>query len=282
MRSEFTPQLGTAGGLYPHTVAHEVWSVGDAYEAYVGRWSRRVADFFLHWLDLPEGGRWLDVGCGTGALTGRVLALADPAHVVGVDTSEGFLADARARMVDPRSTFRAGDARSLPFPDRSFDAVVSGLTLNFVPDPDRAAAEFARVAISGGVAAAYVWDYAEGMALMRYFWDAATTLDPGAAELDEGHRFPLCRPQPLSELWMDARMEHVTVQAFEVATVLADFDDYWRPFLGGQGPAPGYVMSLTDAHRRALHDLLRDRLPAGPDGSIPLTARAWAVRGTAT
>jgi SAM-dependent methyltransferase len=263
-------------------VVHEIWAVGDGYEAYVGRWSRRVAEAFLHWLDVPAGRRWLDVGCGTGALTATVLAVADPARVVAVDTSEGFLADARARIVDPRSTFRAGDARSLPLPDRRFDAVVSGLALNFVPDPRRAAAEFARVATSGGVAAAYVWDYAEGMAMMRYFWDAAAALDPAAAELDEARRFPLCRPEPLCALWTDAGLDDVTVRAIEVPTVFVDFDDYWRPFLGGQGPAPGYAMSLTEEHRRALRDLLRARLPAGPHGSIPLTARAWAVRGTAT
>jgi SAM-dependent methyltransferase len=262
-------------------VVHEVWAVGDAYEAYVGRWSRRVAEAFLHLLDVPAGRRWLDVGCGTGALTATVLAMADPTQVIGVDTSEEFLADARVRIVDTRSTFRAGDARSLPLPDRRFDGVVSGLALNFVPDPRRAAAEFARVATSGGVAAAYVWDYAEGMAMMRYFWDAATALDPAAAELDEGRRFPLCRPLPLSRLWADAGLDKVTIQALEVPTVFADFDDYWRPFLGGQGPAPGYAMSLTEEHRRALRDLLRARLPSNPDGSIPLTARAWAVRGMA-
>jgi len=272
---------GTATGRILATVGHEAWSVGEAYEAYVGRWSRRVAKAFVPWLDLPSGRRWLDVGCGTGALTQTVLARADPAQVVGMDTAEGFLTGARARIVDPRSTFGVGDAMSLPFPDRRFDAVVSGLALNFVPHPARAAAEFARVAVGGGVAAAYVWDYAEGMALMRYFWDAATALDPAAGEFDEGRRFPWCRPEPLCELWADAGMEQVTVRAIDVPTVFAGFDDYWRPFLGGQGPAPGYAMSLTHAHRCALRDLLRVRLPFRPDGSIPLTARAWAVRGMA-
>ena len=163
-----------------------------------------------------------------------------------MDPSEGFLATARARIVDPRSTFQVGDARRCRCPTAVFDAVVSGLALNFVPDPGRAAAEFARVAVPGGVAAAYVWDYAEGMAMMRHFWDAAAALDPAAAELDEGRRFPLCRPEPLRDLWTDAGLDDVTVRAIDVPTVFADFDDYWRPFLGGQGPAPGYVMSLTD------------------------------------
>jgi SAM-dependent methyltransferase len=262
-------------------VTHEVWAVGDAYEAYVGRWSRRVAVAFLHWLDVPAGQLWLDVGCGTGALTATLLAEADPAQVVGVDTSEGFIASARARIGDARATFRIGDAQSLPLPDRHFGAVVSGLALNFVPHPDRAVAEFARVARSGGVVAAYVWDYADGMAMMRYFWDAATDLDPAAADLDEGRRFPLCRPEPIRALWTDAGLDGVTVEAIEVPTMFADFDDYWSPFLGGQGPAPGYVMSLTDEHRRALRDLLRARLPSAVDGSIELTTRAWAVRGVA-
>jgi SAM-dependent methyltransferase len=165
--------------------------------------------------------------------------------------------------------------------DLQFDAVVSGLTLNFVPEPDRAAAELARVAAPGGVVAAYVWDYAEGMAMMRYFWDAATALDPAAAELDEGRRFPLCQPDALGRLWTGAGLADVEVRAIEVPTRFADFDDYWTPFLGGQGPAPGYVMSLDEERRDALRDLLHARLPSAQDGSIPLTARAWAVRGTA-
>lgn len=272
--------VGDLDGSYCQHMVHEVWAVGDEYEAYVGRWSRPVAEAFLHWLEVPAGGDWLDVGCGTGALTATVLAVAEPAQVVGVDTSEEFLTTARNRIVDPRSSLRAGDAQSLPLPDRRFDAVVSGLALNFVPDPRRAAAEFARVSALGGVAAAYVWDYADGMDMMRYFWDAATALDPGAAELDEGRRFPLCRPEPLERLWTDAGLDKVMVQAVEVPTVFADFDDYWRPFLGGQGPAPGYAMSLAEEHRGVLRDLLRVRLPSGQDGSIPLTARAWAVRGS--
>jgi SAM-dependent methyltransferase len=260
-------------------MATEAWAVGEAYEGYVGRWSRRVAERFLEWLDLPEGLRWLDVGCGTGALTATVLAQRRPAHVTGVDPSEGFVAHTRAAIDDPAATFRVGDARSLPLGDAEFDVVVSGLVLNFVPGPAHALAELTRVAASGGTVAAYLWDYADGMAMMRHFWDAAAALDPAAVELDEGRRFPLCRPQPMRELWTGAGLSDVEVEPIDVATVFADFDDYWTPFLGGQGPAPGYATSLPDDRRAALRESLRERLPAARDGSIRLTSRAWAVRG---
>lgn len=257
----------------------DVWAVGDAYEAYVGRWSRRVAVGFLQWLDQAPGRQWLDVGCGTGALTGAILAQADPAKVTGVDPSEGFLATARAQTSDPRADLRVGDATSLPLADNAYDAVVSGLMLNFVPEPARAVAEFVRVSRPGGLIAAYVWDYVEGMQFMRHFWDAAMHLDPGAAAKAEGSRFSLCQPDPLRALWRDAGLDDVLVEPIEVPTVFTDFDDYWNPFLGGQGPAPAYTMSLNDSDRSALRELLRERLTPAGDGTIPMVARAWAVRG---
>jgi SAM-dependent methyltransferase len=258
----------------------EVWNVGEAYERYVGRWSRQVAELFVRRLGVPPGRRWLDVGCGTGALTSAVLGVGDPAEVHGVDPSEGFITDARRRTDDPRARFSVGDARALPFPDGRFDAVVSGLVLNFVPEPVVAAAELARVVTSGGVVGAYLWDYADGMQMIRCFWDAAAALDPGAAEQDEGRRFPLARPEPMHVLWTGAGLTGVEVEPIEVPTRFDDFDDYWAPFLGGQGPAPGYVSSLDDDRRAALHAMVRERLPVAPDGSITLSARAWAVRGT--
>ncbi|TQS45988.1 class I SAM-dependent methyltransferase [Cryptosporangium phraense] len=252
----------------------DVWTSGNAYDAYVGRWSRRVAESFVAWLALPPGRRWLDVGCGTGALTAAVLEAAAPASVVGVDPSLGFLATARARL--GRATFRQGDARALPLPSHSVDVVVSGLTLNFVPVPAVAAAEWRRVVTPGGTVAAYVWDYAEGMQMMRVFWDAAAALDPAAAAADEGPRFAICHPDALSDLWVATGFSDVRTRAIEVATDFADFDDFWGPFLGGQGPAPAYVASLDEPDRAALRDAVRARLPRGP---IHLTARAWAVKG---
>ena len=256
-----------------------IWASGAAYEPYVGRWSRLVAREILAWLAVPPEGRWLDVGCGTGALSATILAAAGPSTVTGIDASEGYAAYAREQIRDSRAELRQGDAQALPFPDGSFDATVSGLVLNFLPEPSRGLAEMARVTRPGGVAAVYVWDYAGQMQLMRHFWDAAAALDPAAAELDEGRRFPICRPEALDRLFAEAGLEDVAVRAVDVPTVFRDFDDYWSPFLGGQGPAPSYAMSLPDERRAELRDRIRVSVPTTDDGSIPLIARAWAARG---
>ncbi|MFX0578663.1 class I SAM-dependent methyltransferase [Nocardia nepalensis] len=261
-------------------MADDVWVHGDAYEAYMGRWSRPVADIFVTSLGIVPGRRWLDIGCGAGAVTASVLANADPAHVHGIDASASFVDRARSRIADARATFDVGDATALPQPDDSQDVVVSGLMLNFVPEPADALAQFVRVTAPGGTVAAYVWDYAEGMLMLRYFWDAAVACASAAADLDEGVRFPLCRPGPLQALWLAAGLAEVAVEPIVVPTVFRDFDDFWTPFLGGQGPAPGYVAALTKDRQDELRELLRRWLPVGPDGSIALTARAWAVRGS--
>ena len=255
--------------------AGQVWASGEAYERYVGRWSRLVARELLGWLDVAPGAHWLDVGCGTGALSATIIAEAQPAAVTGVDPSEAFVAHARATV--PEAEFVVADARHMPFPDGAFDAVVSGLVLNFVPEPELAVAEMARVAAPGAVVAAYVWDYGGEMQLMRYFWDAAAALDPAARELDEALRFRLS----LDSLWRDAGLTAVEARAIDLPTVFEDFDDYWSPFLGGQGPAPAYAMSLDEPRREALRERLRATLPAEADGTIRLLARALAVRGTA-
>jgi ubiquinone/menaquinone biosynthesis C-methylase UbiE len=249
------------------------------YEPYVGRWSRLVARQFVAWLVVLKDQRWLDIGCGTGALTQTILEIASPSEVTGVDPSEGFVEFARAHTPDKRATFVTGDARSLPVEDGAYDAAVSGLVLNFVPEPAKAAAEMARVTRPGGTAAAYVWDYAGKMEMMRYFWDAAVALNPQAVEFDEGPRFPLCKPDALEELFRSAGFKDVEVRAIDAPTHFHDFDDYWSPFLGGQAPAPAYAMSLTEEKRAELRELIWSRLPTEPDGSIRLIARAWAVRG---
>jgi SAM-dependent methyltransferase len=231
------------------------------------------------WLPIPAGSRWLDVGCGTGALSQTILETASPREVWGIDASERYVAYARNQVTDRRARFEVADASALPCMSAVYDAVVSGLVLNFVPRPEAAVAEMARAVVVGGTVAAYVWDYAGGMQLVRHFWDAAVALDPSALEVDEGRRFPLCQPGPLAELFRGARLDQVEARAIDVPTTFRDFNDYWSPFLGGQGPAPAYAMSLSDERRAALREGIRARLPIAADGSIHLIARAWAVRG---
>lgn len=259
---------------------HESWSDAEAYHHYVGRWSRLVAGEFLDWLNLPSGMRWLDVGCGAGSLTRTILERAKPEVVRGIDLSPDYVAFAQRSIADERASFALADAMKLDGePDGHYDAAVSGLVMNFVPEPEQCAREMSRVVRAGGTVACYVWDYAGEMQLMRHFWDAVVELDPSAAELDEGRRFPLCDPDRLQALWQSTGLGEVTTRAIDVSTVFVDFDDYWSPFLGGQGPAPGYAVSLDDEARRELRELLRSRLPTSQDGSISLIARAWAVKG---
>jgi SAM-dependent methyltransferase len=216
---------------------------------------------------------------GTAALIQTILEHAAPSEVVGTDPSAAYIALAGARMDgDPRVHFEVGDVQALQAAAATFDVVVSGLVLNFAPRPELAVAEMARVTRPGGTVAAYVWDYAEGMQLMRYFWDAAGALDPKAKELDEGQRFWLCKPEPLSRLFLSAGLEDVEVRAIEVPTYFRDFDDYWSPFLGGQGPAPSYAMSLSEERRAELRERIRGSLPRDAERGIPLSARAWAIR----
>ena len=255
----------------------EHWTAGDKYEPYIGRWSRLVAREFLAWLAVPAGRDWLDVGCGTGALTQTILDTAEPKTVRGVEPSP-FVEHARANISDPRASFQQAGAEALPLEDASVDATVAGLVLNFIPDKPKAMSEMARVTRQGGVVAGYVWDYAGKMEMLRYFFDAVVTLDRDMAPHDEGQRFPICKPNPLAELFMQAGLLDVETSAIDVPTHFCDFDDYWNPFLGGQGPAPSYVVSLDYERQTILRDFIRSRLPIRKDGSIHLIARAWAVK----
>lgn len=256
------------------------WTDGSAYERYVGRWSRKVGEKFLAWLGAPGDARWLDLGCGTGALTACILSDFSPRSVVAVEPSEGFLSAARREVRDGRAEFRQGSGERIPLEDGEVDLAVSGLVLNFIPDPAKAMQEMHRCVAPGGTVAAYVWDYAGHVQFMRAFWDAAVALDPEAREKDEGVRFPLCRPGPLRDLFEAAGLKNVETQAIDVPTPFTDFDDYWTPFLSGIGPAPGYCTALDRGARKALEERLRQSLPTDPDGMILLAARAWAVRGS--
>lgn len=260
----------------PHV--SDTWERGSPYEQYIGRWSRKIAPLFLAWLDLPAGKRWLDVGCGTGALSAAILDHCTPTRVVGVEPSEGFLKLAVQNLAQ-KARFLVGNAAALPLERGECDVVVSGLVLNFVPALPAALSEMRRVTSNGGTIAAYVWDYAGGMEIIRYFWDAAASVDSAAAQLHEGIRFPICDPSALKAAFEDAGLTEVKTVPLDVVAEFADFEDYWRPFLGGQGPAPAYAMSLPEEQRATLKDKLKSALPRAAGGAISLKARALAVRG---
>ena len=259
--------------------AHDVWMSGDSYERYVGRWSRMVAKEFIRWLAVPQDSLWLDVGCGTGALSQTILDLANPRRVKGIDRSDGFVNTARSRVDHPNIEFETGDAQALPVDPGSFDAAVSGLVLNFVPQPDLMVAQMAQAVRKNGIVGLYVWDYAGKMQFMRHFWNAAAAVDPAAYDLDEGRRFPFCQPDALRQLFEEAGLQVMETRAIDIHTDFKDFDDFWNPFLGGQGSAAGYAMSLSEEQRARLRDRLHNSLPFAVDGSIPMVARAWAIKG---
>jgi len=257
------------------------WAAGSTYEGFMGRWSRRLAAEFLDWLQVPAAVHWLDVGCGTGALTAAICERARPASVVGCDPAEAFIEYARAQHSDDRCAFVTGGVGALPSRSGGYGSVTSSLALNFFPDLDAAVSEMHGLIGPGGTLSASVWDYSGRMDFLRHFWDAVASLDPEARELDEGVRFPVCRPEALTGLFGRAGLRDVRCAPIEVATEFASFHEYWRPFLGGTGPAPSYVASLDPERRKALASLLGRNLPRRPDGTIALVARAWAVRGSA-
>lgn len=254
------------------------WEVGDAYERFIGRWSSLVAVKFLAWLDLPGGLRWVDVGCGTGALSEAILDTQNPTSLDGVEPSPGFIRAATQRLGD-RATLHQAPAEELPLTDGSADVVVSGLVLNFIPDLTTALAEMKRVAL-GGIVGAYVWDYSGGMDMLRLFWEAADEVDPGAG-MDEGRRFPLCRPGALLAAFSNAGLDDPEVIPLQIATPFANFDALWTPFTGGQGAGPSYLVSLDPKKQAVLKESMRDRIQPDTDGSISLFARAWAIRASA-
>jgi SAM-dependent methyltransferase len=262
------------------TNRHDAWATGDSYDAYMGRWSRPIAVRFLDWLAMPRGLEWLDLGCGTGALTAAIIRNCDPANVFAIDPSEGFLATARKSVPDPRVEFHLGDAGSLnSLRASSRDVAVGGLVLNFIPDRVAALREMKRIVRPGGTVSFYVWDYpGGGVEFMRAFWTAAVAIDTSARDLTEDRRFPFCTREGLLELVWQAGLASPDITALECPSVFQDFDDYWLPFTLGAGPAPGYCASLGPEARERLRQSLSDCLPRQADGSIALGTRAWAVQ----
>lgn len=256
----------------------DTWNCGDPYEYFMGRWSKLMAPVFLEWLNFPYNMSWLDIGCGTGALSEAIYDKYKPSNLCCIDPSAGFLEKAKARLSDG-ANFTVGSASNIPETNNTFDIVVSGLALNFFPDLTTAFSEMKRVLKTDGTIAAYVWDYADRMDFLRLFWDAACEIDPHTCALDEGIRFPICNTENLRAAFHEAGLLDIETSYLTINTVFRNFEDYWNPFLGGQGPAPSYLVSLSEDLKNKLKSSILKKLRVESDGSIILLARAIAVRG---
>ena len=250
----------------------------EAYDRFVGRYGRSLAHALIERVRLPPASRVLDVGCGPGQLTAVLAEAVGEANVSAVDPSESFAAACRARI--PGSDVRVASAEELPFGENSFDATLSQLVLNFIPDPAAGLREMMRVTRPGGTVAACVWDYAGEMTMLRAFWDAAIEVDAGRAEaLDEGRRMRNCDPDSLGGLWAEAGLEHVTTDAIIASAAYGSFDELWEPFTAGVGPAGAYCASVSEQQRDAIKTSFHARL-GSPEAGFELSARAWMASGT--
>jgi ubiquinone/menaquinone biosynthesis C-methylase UbiE len=255
----------------------------ESYERFMGRWSRLVAERLVDFAQLPERGHVLDIGSGTGSLAFEIARQKSGVRVTGIDPSGEYVAYATAQTrYGERTIFRTGDAQAMPFGDAEFDGCASLLVFNFIPDPAKALREARRVTRVGGPVSAAVWDYGGQMRMLRVFWDAAVSLDAAAEKLDEKH-MRLCRAGELETLWKEAGLQNIREQPLDIEMRFASFDDFWAPFLLGQGPAGAYVRSLDEAGVRALRGAVKQRLGVESEGrAFSLEGRVWAVRGRAS
>jgi SAM-dependent methyltransferase len=252
----------------------------EAYERFMGRWSRLVAPRLVDFAGLPERGRMLDAGSGTGSLAFAIAERSGQAQVLGIDPSREYVAYAVSKNpFSDRVSFEAGDAQQLSFADGSFDAALSLLVFNFIPNPQKALLELRRVTRPGGKVSAAIWDYGADMRMLRTFWDAAVYTDPGAEKFDE-KQMPLCRAGEMSALWKQGGLEKVREQPIDIEMNFESFADYWESFLLGQGPAGSYVRSLDADKLRAVREDVQRRLSLSAENTpFVLPARVWAVRG---
>jgi SAM-dependent methyltransferase len=268
------PMIDTPGNQDP------IFSEAQAYERFMGRWSRRLAPLVVGFAHVRDGDTVLDVGSGTGALTAAIAKTAPSSRIFGIDPAGSYVTLARAQQGSRLISFEIGDAQQMHFDTATFDRTLSLLVVNFIPDVRKATGEMKRVTKPKGTIAAAVWDYGEGMEMLRVFWDEAVALTPASAVKDE-RNMPLCRRGDLARLWREQGLQDVVEEGLTIETRFGSFDDFWTPFLQKQGPAGAYVASLSAADREALRQRLRRRLLGdGPDKAIVLHARAWAVRGT--
>jgi SAM-dependent methyltransferase len=254
---------------------------GTAYEVFLGRWTRRLAEPLLDFADFSDAGRLLDVGCGTGSLTSAMAARWPIRPVVGVDIALPYVAFARSQAGCGNVVFAVADAAELHYADASFAGAAAQLVLNFVPDPTAALKEMRRVTVPGGRLVAAVWDFRGGLVYQRIFWDTAAGLDPGAARArDKLFSAPLALPNGLVGLFKSVDLDQIERTSITIRMDYASFDDYWQPLCGGQGPVGAYVAGLAPDMRACIEEAVATAYRAGsPDGPRSMTATAWAVRG---
>jgi len=247
---------------------------GEVYDRFMGRYSTRLAVPFADAAGIGSGQTVLDVGCGPGALTAELVRRVGAANVDAVDPAPQFVAAVRGRL--PGVDAQVGRAEELPYVDTRFDAALAQLVLHFVTEADATAREMRRVVRPGGVVAACVWDFHEGMTMLRAFWDAALAIDPEAP--DEARTRPFGRDGEIAELFERAELADVLSGALEVEAEYTSFDDFWTPFLSTTGPAGAYIASLEDRQKARLRKDLRYRV-GSPAGPFTLSARAWYATG---
>jgi ubiquinone/menaquinone biosynthesis C-methylase UbiE len=257
----------------------KMFAISAGYERFMGRWSRILAPEYIAFAGVKNGDRVLDVGTGTGSLGSAIEAQMPSSRIVGVDPSEGFITYARKNAKSGRAHYEVGDAQALKFKDASFDDTLALLVMNFIPDHGKAIGEMRRVTRPQGIVSACVWDYNEGMQMLRFFWDEAVALDPSIEPKDERH-MKLSRQGQLAGLWKKAGLVNVEEKPLVIDQAYLSFDDYWGPFTKGAGPGGAFVVSLPADRRQQLEARLRKRLLGDrADGAFVLKARAWCVRG---
>jgi SAM-dependent methyltransferase len=245
----------------------------------MGRWSRELAPKFVAWLAPPPQQHWLEIGCGTGSLTRAIYSYADPQSLTACDPSPSFVEHAKASLQNPRVTFAVASADDFPTRYGGYDVITSLLALNFFPHAPRAVERMCSATRPNGLVSACVWDYAGEMQFLRFFWDSAKKFDTTGMQIDEGERFPICNPEQLTEIFAGAGLESIECEGLDIVTTFPTFSDYWTPFLGGTGPAPSFLRSLSSVQRESLKVDLQRTVPTDSSGAISMHARAWAVRG---
>ncbi|HEY3051126.1 MAG TPA: class I SAM-dependent methyltransferase [Gaiellaceae bacterium] len=251
----------------------------DMYGRFVGRYAPSLAAVFIEVVGVEPGSRVLDVGCGPGGLATALAEVIGEENVAAVDPSQPFASVCRARL--PMADVRVAAAEELPFDDDSFDQAFAQLVVNFMTDAERGVGEMKRVVRPGGTVAACTWDYADGMTMLRAFWDAANEVAPEeAAQADEGTTMRYSTREELTDLWRRVGLEGVEGGELSVTVDYEDFDDLWAPFPSGIGPAGAFCAALDPERQRALRAALSRRL-GDPSGPFDLTARAWYAVGRA-